>query len=146
MCRESLVPLLWSMGWEVANIATEMGLSPHTVRNHSTNLRRKLDVRSSLGAVMAAVRLGVLKFDEGRRVVSLTGSWRPRKVASLYQQALPGHVARLRARHSVVAHRASSRRFAYGSAGLASCYLRSRGRFHNSRPLTCERSHKCNAI
>ena len=39
-----------------------------------------------------------------RRVVSLTGSWRPRKVDSLYQQALPGHAARLRARHSVVAH------------------------------------------
>ena len=34
------------------------------MRNHSTNLRRKLDVRSSLGAVMAAVRLGVLTFDD----------------------------------------------------------------------------------
>ena len=49
-----------ALSWDIANIATEMGLSPHTVRNHSTNLRRKLDVRSSLEAVMAAVRLGIL--------------------------------------------------------------------------------------
>ena len=56
-----------ALGWDIANIAAEMGLSPHTVRNHSTNLRRKLDVRSSLEAVMAAVRLGVLTFYEGRR-------------------------------------------------------------------------------
>ena len=56
-----------AMGWEVAHIATELGLSPHTVRNHSTNLRRKLDVRSSLEAVMAAVRMGVLRFDDERR-------------------------------------------------------------------------------
>ncbi len=65
--RELEVLRYLAMGWEVANIATEMGLSPHTVRNHSTSLRRKLDVGSSLEAVMAAVRLGVLKFDEGRR-------------------------------------------------------------------------------
>ena len=56
-----------ALGWDVARIATEMGLSPHTVRNHSTNLRRKLDVRSNLEAVMAAVRLGVLTFDEDGR-------------------------------------------------------------------------------
>ena len=56
-----------ALGWDIANIATEMGLSPHTVRNHSTNLRRKLDVRSSLEAVMAAVRMGVLRFEEERR-------------------------------------------------------------------------------
>ena len=49
------------------NIGVELGLSPHTVRNHSTNLRRKLDVRSSLEAVMAAVWMGVLRFEEGRR-------------------------------------------------------------------------------
>ena len=36
------------------------------MRNHSTNLRRKLDVGSSLEAVMAAVRLGLLTFDEER--------------------------------------------------------------------------------
>ena len=37
------------------------------MRNHSTNLRRKLDVTSSLEAVMAAVRMGVLTFDDERR-------------------------------------------------------------------------------
>ena len=42
-------------------------MSPHTVRNHSTNLRRKLNVRSRLEAVIAAVRMGVLTFDDGRR-------------------------------------------------------------------------------
>ena len=52
-----------ALGWD---IATGMGLNPHRVRNHSTNLRRKLDVRSSLEAVMAAVRLGLLTFDEER--------------------------------------------------------------------------------
>ena len=65
--REVEVLRYLALGWDVAHIATEMGMSPHTVRNHSTNLRRKLDVRSSLEAVMAAVRLGVLTFDEDRR-------------------------------------------------------------------------------
>ena len=65
--REIEVLRYLALGWDVAHIATEMGLSPHTVRNHSTNLRRKLDVRSSLEAVMAAVRMGVLRFEEQRR-------------------------------------------------------------------------------
>ena len=56
-----------SISWDIANIAAAMGLSPHTVRNHSTNLRRKLNVRSSLEAVMAAVRMGVLTFDDDGR-------------------------------------------------------------------------------
>ena len=37
------------------------------MRNHSTNLRWKLDVRSSLETVMAAVRMGVLTFEDERR-------------------------------------------------------------------------------
>ena len=65
--REMEVLRYLALGWDMAHIATEMGLSPHTVRNHSTNLRRKLDVKSSLEAVMAAVRLGVLKFDDDGR-------------------------------------------------------------------------------
>ena len=65
--RELEVLHYLALGWDVAHIATEMGLSPHTVRNHSTNLHRKLDVRSSLEAVMAAVRLGLLTFDEDGR-------------------------------------------------------------------------------
>ena len=56
-----------ALGWDVPHIAAEMDLSPHTVRNHSMNLRRKLDVTSSLEAVMSAVRMGLLTFDEERR-------------------------------------------------------------------------------
>ena len=65
--REVEVLRYLALGWDVAHIATEMVLSPHTVRNHSTNLRRKLDVRASLEAVMAAVWMGVLNFDNERR-------------------------------------------------------------------------------
>ena len=65
--RELEVLRYLALGWEVSHIAAEMELSPHTVRNHSTNLRRKLDVSSSLEAVMAAVRMGVLRFDGDER-------------------------------------------------------------------------------
>ena len=61
--REVEVLRYLALGWDVPHISAEMELSPHTVRNHSTDLRRKLDVRSSLEAVMAAVRMGVLTFD-----------------------------------------------------------------------------------
>ena len=64
--RDDEVLRYLALGWEVAHIVAGMELSPHTVRNHSTNLRRKLDVRSSLEAVMAAIRLGVLTFGEDR--------------------------------------------------------------------------------
>ena len=63
--RELEVLRYLALGWDTASIAAELGVSPHTVRNHSTNLRRKLDVRSSLEAVMIAVRLGLLSGDEG---------------------------------------------------------------------------------
>ena len=46
--REVEVLRYLALGWDTAHIADEMGLSPHTVRNHSTNLRRKLDARSRL--------------------------------------------------------------------------------------------------
>ena len=38
----------------------------HTMQNHSKNLRRKLNVGSSLEVVMFAVRMGLLEFDGGR--------------------------------------------------------------------------------
>ena len=60
--------MLWSreaaltcFEWWVSALPT---LSPHMVRNHSANLCRKLDGRSSLEAVMAAVRMGVLWVEE----------------------------------------------------------------------------------
>ena len=65
--REVEVLRYLALGWDIAHIATEMGLSPHTVRDHSTNLRRKLDVTSSLEAVMAALRMGLLTFDDVQR-------------------------------------------------------------------------------
>ena len=60
------------LGWDITNIADEMGLSPHTVRNHSTNLRRKLDVGSSLEAVMAALvrSLTLIEWCRGRLATS----------------------------------------------------------------------------
>ena len=54
------------LGWDTANIAAKLGVSAHTVRNHSKNLRRKLNVGSSLEVVMFAVRMGLLEFDGGR--------------------------------------------------------------------------------
>ena len=67
--RETEVLRYLAMGWEVPNIAEELGLSANTVRNHSTNLRRKLDVRSSLEAVMVALRMGVLTVEDLGTVV-----------------------------------------------------------------------------
>ena len=65
--REMEVLRYLAMGWDTANIAAELGVSPHTVRNHSTNLRRKLGVKTRLEAVIAAVRMGVLTFVDERR-------------------------------------------------------------------------------
>ncbi len=62
-----------ALEWEVAQIAAELGLSTRTVRNHSTNLRRKLDVGSSLDAVVVDVRLGLLTFDDGGSGVKTAG-------------------------------------------------------------------------
>ena len=54
-----------ALGWDVPHIATELVLSSHAVRNHSTNLRRKLDVGSTFEAVVVAIRLGLLTFNDG---------------------------------------------------------------------------------
>ena len=60
--REVEVLRYLALRWDKHSIAEELDLSPHMVRNHATNLRRKLDVRSSLEAFIATVRLGVLTF------------------------------------------------------------------------------------
>ena len=57
--REFGVLKLMALGWENEYIAAELVVTLHTVRNHSTNLRRKLDVRSSLEVVMVVMRLGI---------------------------------------------------------------------------------------
>ena len=65
--RELEVLRYLAVGWDTNSIAEEMGVTHHTVRNHSMSLRRKLDVRSSLEAVLVAVRLGILTLDVGRQ-------------------------------------------------------------------------------
>lgn len=63
--RELEVLRYLALGWEYNTIADELGVSPHTVRNHSTNLRRKLDVRSRVEAVIVAMQRGLLPEDQG---------------------------------------------------------------------------------
>ena len=46
--RELEVLQYLAMGWENASIAAELGLSPHTVWNHWTDLQRKLDLGPKL--------------------------------------------------------------------------------------------------
>ncbi len=58
--REVEVLRLVAQGSETDRIAEELGISPHTVRNHIRNLRNKLHAASKLEAVLTAVRLGIL--------------------------------------------------------------------------------------
>ena len=48
-------------GRATEQIADELGISVHTVRNHVRNARRKLGVRSKLDAVVTAMRQGALE-------------------------------------------------------------------------------------
>lgn len=59
--RESEVLRLVAMGWGTERIAEEMGVTVNTVRNHTRNVREKLDAGSRLEAVMTAMRLGLLE-------------------------------------------------------------------------------------
>ena len=65
------------LGWDVADIVAAPGVSPPTVRIAATNLHRKLDERSSFEAVIAAVCLGVLTFDEGAQETDESGRMFP---------------------------------------------------------------------
>lgn len=58
--RELEVLRLVSHGSRVPQIAEELGISPHTVRNHIRNLRQRLKAKTKLDAVMIAMRLGIL--------------------------------------------------------------------------------------
>ncbi len=62
--RELQVLHYLGWGWELHRIAEELGLSAHTVRNHSSSLRRKLYVQTSLEAVMVALRTGLLTLED----------------------------------------------------------------------------------
>ena len=52
---------LVSLGWATPRIATELGISPHTVRNHIRHFRHKLNATTKLDAVVTAMRLGILE-------------------------------------------------------------------------------------
>ena len=62
--REMDVLRLVALGWRNEYIADELGVTLNTVRAHVTNLRHKLDADSRYGAVMAALRLGILSLSE----------------------------------------------------------------------------------
>ena len=58
--REQEVLRLVAIGRDTSQIAEEMGISRHTVRNHIRNLRQKLDASTKLDAVVTGIRLGIL--------------------------------------------------------------------------------------
>ena len=58
--RELEVLRMVALGRATEQIAVELGLSQHTVRNHVRNLRHKLDAKTKLDAVLTAMRLGFL--------------------------------------------------------------------------------------
>ena len=52
---------LVALGRGTHQIAEELGISPHTVRNHVRHFRRKLNARTKLEAVLTAIRRGILE-------------------------------------------------------------------------------------
>jgi DNA-binding NarL/FixJ family response regulator len=58
--REIEVLRMISRGYTYAEVAAELGVSPHTVASHSKHIYRKLAVHSAAAAVMRATRLRLL--------------------------------------------------------------------------------------
>ncbi len=58
--RERKVLLLLSQSRNTEQMASELGISPATVRNHIRNIMRKLKAHSRLEAVLYAVRSGLI--------------------------------------------------------------------------------------
>lgn len=58
--RELEVLRLVALGWDTPRIATELGISRHTVRNHIRNLRHKLNASTKLEAVVKGIGMGIL--------------------------------------------------------------------------------------
>lgn len=61
--RELEVLRLVSLSRTTDEIANELGISAHTVRNHVRHFRRKLDASTKLEAVLTALRQGILDWD-----------------------------------------------------------------------------------
>lgn len=63
--RELEVLHLVALGRGTADIATELGISQHTVRNHVRHFRSKLNASTKLEAVITALRQGILEWPDG---------------------------------------------------------------------------------
>ncbi|MCY3645615.1 MAG: LuxR C-terminal-related transcriptional regulator [Chloroflexi bacterium] len=63
--RELEVLHLVALGRGTADIATELGISQHTVRNHVRHFRSKLNASTKLEAVITALRRGILEWPDG---------------------------------------------------------------------------------
>lgn len=59
--REYGVINLIALGLNYRDIASELKLSPHTIRSHIENIYRKLEVNSKIQAVEKAKQLGILR-------------------------------------------------------------------------------------
>lgn len=64
--RESAVLQLIGAGCSNQQVADELGISPHTVRNHAAHVLEKLGAHSRLEAVAIAARLGLLRSGRDR--------------------------------------------------------------------------------
>ena len=62
--REAHVLQLLAEANSVSDISEQLGLSPHTVRNHVRSILTKLNARSQLEAVVNAVRAGLLEIHQ----------------------------------------------------------------------------------
>jgi PAS domain S-box-containing protein len=62
--RELEVLHLVALGRGTMDIAEELGISQHTVRNHVRHFRSKLDASTKLEAVLTALRLGILGWSD----------------------------------------------------------------------------------
>ena len=71
---------LVALGRGTRQIADELGISPHTVRNHVRHFRGKLNAGTKLEAVLTAMRLGILREPQGWTVSGV----RPRRVTAAH--------------------------------------------------------------
>ena len=62
--RELEVLHLVALGRGTAEIAAELGISQHTVRNHVRHFRGKLNASTKLDAVVTALRQGILEWTD----------------------------------------------------------------------------------
>ena len=53
-----------ALGRGTVDIAEELGISQHTVRNHVRHFRGKLNASTKLEAVLTALRLGILGWSD----------------------------------------------------------------------------------